>query len=130
MAADSLSTEKLKQYEDALLKEREQTIKLILEMGELQKKGSKDSAGDLSSYAFHQADQGTDTSELEKQAYMMDTEGKKLKMINEALKRIYEKTYGICEICGEYIQEGRLKIIPYARFCIDCKTKEEKKKKK
>jgi len=130
MAADSLSNEKLKQYEDALLKEREETIKLISEMGELQKKGSKDSAGDLSSYAFHQADQGTDTSELEKQAYLIDTESKKLKMINEALKRIYEKTYGICEICGEYIPEARLKIIPYARFCIECKTKEENKKKK
>lgn len=130
MAADSLSTEKLKLYEDVLLKEREETLKMITEMGELQKKGSKDSAGDLSSYAFHQADQGTDTSELEKQAYMLDSEGKKLKLINDALKRIYEKSYGICEICGEYIQESRLKIIPYARFCVDCKAKEEKKKKK
>lgn len=129
MAADSLSTEKLKLYEDVLLKEREETLKMITEMGELQKKGSKDSAGDLSSYAFHQADQGTDTSELEKQAYMLDSEGKKLKLINDALKRIYEKSYGICEICGEYIQESRLKIIPYARFCVDCKAKEEKKKK-
>ncbi len=130
MAAESLSTEKLKQYEDALLREREDTLKLIAEMGELQKKGSKDSAGDLSSYAFHQADQGTDTSELEKQAYLLDTEGKKLKLINQALKRVYEKSYGICEICGDYIQEARLKIIPYARFCVECKSKEEKKKKK
>ncbi len=130
MAADSLSTEKLKLYEDVLLKEREETLKMITEMGELQKKGSKDSAGDLSSYAFHQADQGTDTSELEKQAYMLDSEGKKLKLINDALKRVYEKSYGICEICGEYIQEARLKIIPYARFCVECKAKEEKKKKK
>jgi DnaK suppressor protein len=61
---------------------------------------------------------------------MLDSEGKKLKLINDALKRVYEKSYGICEICGEYIQEARLKIIPYARFCVECKAKEEKKKKK
>ncbi|HOD55002.1 MAG TPA: TraR/DksA family transcriptional regulator [Candidatus Cloacimonadota bacterium] len=130
MAAESLPKEKLKLYEDALLKEREESLKLIAEMGDLQKKGSKDSAGDLSSYAFHQADQGTDTSELEKQAYLLDQESKKLKLINEALKRVYERSYGICEICGDYIQEARLRIIPYARFCVDCKSKEEKKKKK
>lgn len=130
MAADSLSTDKLKFFEEVLLKEREETLKSINQINELQKKGAKDSSGDLSSYAFHQADQGTDTSELEKQAYLLDKEGIKLKQINEALKRVYSRTYGICEICGEYIQENRLKIIPYARFCIECKTKEEKKKKK
>ena len=130
MAVGSLPDDKLKQHEEILLKERDDSLMLINNMNEAQKKGSKNSSGDLSSYSYHQADQGTDTAELEKQAHLLDIEGKKLKAINEALRRVHNKTYGICEICGEYIQEARLRIIPYARFCVDCKSKEEKKKKK
>ncbi|MCB5250868.1 MAG: TraR/DksA C4-type zinc finger protein [Candidatus Cloacimonadales bacterium] len=130
MAVERLPDDVLKQYEDVLLKEREDSLMLISSMNESQKKGSKNSSGDSSSYAFHQADQGTDTAELEKQAHLIDIESKKLKSINEALKRVHNKTYGICEICGEYIQNARLKIIPYARFCVGCKSKEEKRKKK
>jgi DnaK suppressor protein len=51
-----------------------------------------------------------------------------MKQITAAIKRVYDKTYGICEICGEYIPEARLKTISYARFCVDCQSKEEKKK--
>lgn len=128
MSEKSLCDEKLKQYEEVLLKERENSQKLINQLSEMYQKGSKDNSGDLSGYAYHQADQGSDTQEQEKTAYLIETEYQKKKLITEALKRVYEKNYGICEICGCYIQEARLKIIPYARFCIDCKTKEEKKR--
>lgn len=128
MSEKSLCDEKLKHYEEVLLKERENSQKLINQLSEMYQKGSKDNSGDLSGYAYHQADQGSDTQEQEKTAYLIETEYQKKKLITEALKRVYEKNYGICEICGCYIQEARLKIIPYARFCIDCKTKEEKKR--
>jgi RNA polymerase-binding transcription factor DksA len=128
MSVKSLSEEKLKYYEEILTSERENAQKLITQMSETYKKGSKDSSGDLSGYAYHQADQGSDTQEQEKTAYLLETEYQKIKMINSAIKRVYDKTYGICEICGGYIHEARLKIIPYARFCIECKTKDEKKR--
>ena len=128
MSEKSLNEETLKFYESVLLAEKENSQKLISQMSEVYRIGSKDSAGDLSGYAYHQADQGSDTQEQEKTAYLLETEYQKIKLISAALKRVYEKTYGICEICGCYIQEARLKIIPYARFCIECKTKEEKKK--
>ena len=128
MAEKSLSEKKLKEYEQILTDERDNAQKLIAQMSEGYRKGAKDNAGDLSGYAFHQADQGSDTQEQEKTAYLIETEYQKIQLINSAIKRIYDKTYGICEICGCYIQDARLKIIPYARFCIDCKTKEEKKK--
>ena len=128
MSEKSLSDEKLKHYEEILVLEKENALKLIGQLSEIYRKGVKDTSGDLSGYSYHQADQGSDTHEQEKTAYLIDTEQQKMKMINAAIKKVYDKTYGICEICGEHIQDERLKIIPYVRFCVDCKTKEEKKK--
>ena len=126
MAAKSLENHLLDKYEKILAEEKDQTQRLIYGINEIQKKGVKDSNGDLSSYSLHQADMGTDTDESEKRVYILNKEIEKLKLINSALKRIYERTYGICEICGEHIPEKRLKIVPYARYCIECKSKEER----
>ena len=128
MTETRLSDEKLKFWEEILVKEREAAQKLVKQLSEGYKKGAKDNSGDLSSYAYHQADQGSDTHEQEKTAYLIGTENQKIKLITAGIKRVYDKTFGLCEICGCFIQEARLKIIPYARFCIECKTKEEKKK--
>ena len=54
----------------------------------------------------------------------MDT--KKLKQIDEALAKIENGTYGICEECGEEIPVARLKILPFAKLCIDCVSNVEK----
>ena len=129
MSEKSLPENKLKEYEDILIQEKENAYKLIGQLSEMYVKGAKDNSGDLSGYSYHQADQGSDTHEQEKTAYLIDTEQQKIKTINEAIKKIYDKTYGICEICGCHIQDSRLKIIPDAKYCIDCKTKEEKRKK-
>ncbi len=54
----------------------------------------------------------------------MDT--KKLKQIDEALAKIESGTYGFCEDCGEEIPVARLKILPFAKLCIDCASNVEK----
>lgn len=62
-----------------------------------------------------------------------DRERKLIGKIKEALARIEDGTFGICEECGEDISEERLKARPVTTLCIDCKTKaeaEEKEKKK
>ena len=48
-----------------------------------------------------------------------------LQRIDEAIRKIDEGTYGLCEDCGEQISEERLKILPYAIYCIDCKERRE-----
>jgi len=48
-----------------------------------------------------------------------------LKRINRALQRIDEKTYGSCEVCGANIPEARLRALPFAELCVDCKRAEE-----
>ena len=45
--------------------------------------------------------------------------------IDEALRKLQEGTYGLCEECGEAINEGRLKVMPFAIYCIDCQERLE-----
>jgi len=54
-----------------------------------------------------------------------DREYKLIKKVKKALNRVEEKTYGVCEKCGEDISIKRLKARPVTTQCIDCKTKEE-----
>ncbi|MBF0345084.1 MAG: TraR/DksA family transcriptional regulator [Nitrospirae bacterium] len=50
----------------------------------------------------------------------------KLNKIDEALRKINNGSYGICEDCGGFINEARLKVLPYATMCVECKEKREK----
>ncbi|MDP8203507.1 MAG: TraR/DksA C4-type zinc finger protein [Candidatus Tenebribacter mawsonii] len=130
MSVKQLTEKRLEKYKEILLKEKEETQGIINAINDIQKRGSKESSGDLSAYSQHQADQGSDTDESERRVYILEKELKNIKYINSALKRIYDKTYGVCEICGEYIAANRLKIIPYAEYCIKCMEEEEKRKRR
>jgi DnaK suppressor protein len=50
----------------------------------------------------------------------------KLAAIEEALEKIREGTYGVCEDCGDEIESGRLKAMPLAKFCVTCQSRLEK----
>ncbi|MDZ7582846.1 MAG: RNA polymerase-binding protein DksA [Deltaproteobacteria bacterium] len=56
---------------------------------------------------------------------MRDRESKLIRKIRNALKRIDEGTFGICEMCGEPIALKRLKARPVTTHCIDCKRVRE-----
>ena len=130
MALKALTVKKLETYKEVSLKKKEETQQIINNINEIQKRGAKDGNGDLSAYSQHQADLGSDTDESERRVYILEKELKTIKLINSALKRIYDKSYGICEICGDYIPPNWLTIIPYAKYCIKCKEEEEKRKKR
>jgi DnaK suppressor protein len=49
-----------------------------------------------------------------------------LKEIDLALEKIEERTYGICESCDEHIPIERLKVKPFARYCIVCREEIER----
>lgn len=81
---------------------------------------------DLSSLPFHMVDLGTDSSEIDNIIGLVDSERKILVEIDNALSRIEDGTYGICEVGGEPIPKQRLKAIPWARFCVACASLLEK----
>ena len=58
-----------------------------------------------------------------------DRERKLIAKMQEALKRIDDGTFGVCDSCGGPISEKRLQARPVTTQCIDCKTKEEKMEK-
>ena len=55
-----------------------------------------------------------------------DRERKLIMKMQEAIKRIDDGVFGICEVCGGPISEKRLIARPVTTLCIDCKTKQEK----
>ena len=89
----------------------------------------KEATGDHSSYAFHMADQGTDTMEREKNFFYAQRDGRLLYHIDQALERVENGTYGLCHSCSNPVHRERLDAVPHARLCIECKSSEEKNRK-
>ncbi|MBI3994634.1 MAG: TraR/DksA family transcriptional regulator [Nitrospirae bacterium] len=56
---------------------------------------------------------------------LLEMRNKNLKAINDALQRLKEGTYGICEECGSEIPEKRLRVMPFTPFCVACQEKQE-----
>ena len=122
----------LKHLETRLLEERARVMKELGYYGESFSSTEQSSDGDLSSYSFHMADQGTDAMEREKQFLFASQEGRYLWHINEALRRLYNQPdkFGHCHQCGVLIDLKRLDALPHARLCISCKEKEEDAKRR
>lgn len=74
-------------------------------------------------------DLADDERERQFSILLCNRDREKLDLIDEALERIDEGTFGICEDCGEKIAEGRVKVMPFARFCVACQNKIEKEEK-
>ena len=74
-------------------------------------------------------DRATKESDRNFELRIRDRERKLINKIREALERIESGEFGICEMCGEDISDGRLKARPVTTLCIDCKIEEERKEK-
>ena len=88
-------------------------------------KSGAEAAGDLSTVPYHMADVGTDNFDHEFTLGLIENEEEELREIDAALERLEKGTFGLCERCKATIPKSRLKIIPYAKLCIQCKRGEE-----
>ena len=59
------------------------------------------------------------------QIRLRQTDGKLLRSIEDALTRIRQDKFGICEECGQPISTARLEAVPWARRCKDCKERQD-----
>lgn len=80
---------------------------------------------DSDRYGNHMADVGSETFEQEKQLGLKSNLERQLGLVEDALERFEEGTYGICTNCGREIDPERLEALPYASRCIDCQRDEE-----
>jgi RNA polymerase-binding transcription factor len=111
----------------ALVRERllDTKAKLLSEMDSEQKaerEGSKDEGMDTYDLASEERDR-------EINFILSDRERAKIKEIDDALDRLADNTYGICESCGLEITEERLDALPFTRLCRDCQQDQEREAK-
>ncbi|MBU0755691.1 MAG: TraR/DksA family transcriptional regulator [Planctomycetes bacterium] len=82
-------------------------------------------AGEQDSSVDNMADYGTDNYEQDFTLGLMENVEGVIKEIDDALQRIEDKLYGICESCECDIPKPRLKALPYARYCVKCQSEKE-----
>jgi len=56
---------------------------------------------------------------------LMEMRNKRRQLIDEALGRLEDGTYGLCEECGVEVNEKRLAAVPFAKLCVTCQSKQE-----
>ena len=77
-------------------------------------------AGNLSVMPQHMADIGSDNFEQEQTLAFIQSDNETLALIEEALARIKDGSYGICESCGNPIPKVRLNVLPFTANCVHC----------
>jgi DnaK suppressor protein len=110
-----------KEITKKLLKAKEDLLAEVAEKIKNESNSLKFEIGDIYDIA---------SNERERELTLMlgDRDREKLAEIEEALERIENKSYGVCDECGELITEGRLTAMPFTKVCIDCKSKDEREK--
>ena len=117
--SEYLTADEVAHYKNILLEKMHELMGDVSSIeGEALKKSRLDAAGDLSSMPIHMADVGTDNYEQEFSLNLVDSERKVLRKITDALQRIDDETYGICEVTGRGISKPRLEARPWARYCM------------
>jgi DnaK suppressor protein len=102
-----------------LLELREQ---LVRQMNGL----AQESAQELAGYSLHMADSGTDNFDRDFALSLLSSDQDAVYEIEEALKRIERKTYGVCELTAKPIPRARLEAIPWTRFTVEAQAQLER----
>jgi DnaK suppressor protein len=90
------------------------------EIGHLLREGGEGAGND-------QADVGSNTFERDHEMSMAKNARDNLQLVEEALRRIADGTYGVCESCGQPIGKLRLQAFPRATLCMQCKQRQERR---
>ncbi len=115
-----LTPAELDHYKALLIEKRKEILHNVAEIeDETLKKSRLDASGDLSSMPIHMADLGTDNYQQEFSLGLMDSERKLITEIDDALQRIENGTYGMCEGTGQPISKARLEAQPWARYSVE-----------
>ena len=77
-------------------------------------------------YSTHPADEGTNAFDQARDLAVQVSAEQTLKLVNDALARLDNGTFGLCLDCGQEIDAARLEAIPYAPVCLNCQAKRER----
>jgi RNA polymerase-binding transcription factor DksA len=122
--------ENLRPFLAALLNIRDRLTSRVTTQSKEHFQNAREASGELSGYSLHMADAGTDNWDREFALSLISSDQDLLKEVDDAIDRIREGTYGICEVSGEPIAESRLKAIPWTRYTVEAQKEMEKYKKR
>ncbi len=100
---------------------------LVGDVSQLEHEALRGRSGDLSKTPQHIAEQGTDSAEQTLSLDLAAADRKLIKEIDDALSRIDEGRFGLCELTGRAIRLERLRELPWARFSIDAARELERR---
>jgi len=127
MKEQKMPKKEINKFKEVLLKRKEDIMDQIDHISkDTLKKSQKDASGDISGYSYHMADLATDTFDREFSLGLASNERQNLYEIEDALKRIKDGSFGICEYCKKPISKVRLKAVPFTKLCLKCQELQEK----
>jgi DnaK suppressor protein len=88
---------------------------------------SRAEGSEASAFGMHQADAGSDAYDRDFALSLLSQEQDSLYEIDEALKRIENGNYGVCEMSGKAIPHARLEALPFTRYTVECQAELEKR---
>ena len=118
---EKIDKKTIARFKKILLKEREQIVGEVKQIVESSKEMGQDGIQDI-------GDEAANIYNKQVLLSLNENERLRLKEVDEALDRIENGTYGICEECGGPISLKRLEVRPVAKYCVPCLTKLEKGK--
>jgi DnaK suppressor protein len=118
---EKLDRKTITKFKKILLKEREQIVGEVKQIVESSKEMGQDGIQDI-------GDEAANIYNKQVLLSLNENERMRLQEVDESLDRMENRTYGICEECGELIGLKRLEVRPVAKYCVPCLTKLEKGK--
>jgi len=115
----------LEVYKSILIRKR---LELVGDVSNMEQEALRGNSGSLSNLPQHIAEQGSDTFDQSLALDLAAADRKLIKEIEDALKRIEDGTFGICELTGKPIKAERLEELPWARYSIDAARMLERQK--
>jgi DnaK suppressor protein len=111
-----LGRKELNEYRELLLTKRRQ---LVGDLNAMEDSALRSGGGNLSHMPIHMADIGTDTFDQDFTLSLAENERQQLREIDQALQRIQDNTYGVCQMTGKPIPKARLDAKPWAKYTVE-----------
>ena len=114
-----MDKKKVESYKKRLLAKQEELRRLVAKSEQDGREADEEITQDL-------ADRAANSYTKEFLFHQSDDNRRILQLVQEALERVHNGSYGLCVACQEDVQQKRLEAVPWARHCIECQEKQEK----
>ena len=113
-----MDRKRLEQFQKRLLQKQQELTQAVVRMEQDGRAADEEATQDI-------ADKATNSYTKEFLFHQRNTDRNQLQLVNDALARLREGTYGECLHCGEELNLKRLEAVPWAGLCIGCQEKVE-----